>query len=100
MRIVSFQPHLHSLVYRLVEKGMAVSELKSQHRMQPQVAKVIMSTLYPGLEDHSSVTNTCKVKGVNQNVFFVTHEHLADKVHANIAEWLNIPSILQITFVA
>jgi hypothetical protein len=73
-------------VHRLVGKGIAVSELKSQHRMQPQVAKFIMSTLYPGLEDHSSVTNMCKVKGVNHNVFFVTHDHLADKVHAYIAK--------------
>jgi hypothetical protein len=67
---------------------MAVWELKSQYRMQPQVAKLVMSTLYPGLQNHSSVTNICKVKGVNQNMFFISHEHLADKVHACIVGWL------------
>lgn len=67
--------------------------------MQSQVARVIVPTLYPGLEDHSSVINISKVKGVNQNVFFVTHEHLGVKVHACIAEWLNTPTI-QMPFVA
>ncbi|XP_021931484.1 NFX1-type zinc finger-containing protein 1-like isoform X1 [Zootermopsis nevadensis] len=82
-------PHLHSLVYRLVEKGIPISELKSQHRMQSQVARVIVPTLYPGLEDHSSVINISKVKGVNQNVFFVTHEHLGVKV-GNVSDYQNL----------
>lgn len=62
---------------------MAASELKSQHRMQPQVAEPIMSTLYPVLESCSS-THVCTVKGVSQNMFFITHEHLAEKVQACI----------------
>lgn len=81
--------HLHSLVHRLVEKGMAVSELKSQHRMQPHVAKPIMSTLYPGLETCSDITDVCTIKGVSQNMFFITHEHLAEKV-GNISDYKNL----------
>jgi hypothetical protein len=38
----------------------------------------------------------CKVKGVNQNMFFITHEHLADKVRACIVEWLHTLSVIQI----
>jgi hypothetical protein len=72
------------MVHRLVDKGMAACELKSQHRMQPQVAKPIMLTLYPGLESCSSITDLCTVKGVSQNMFFITHEHLAEKVQACI----------------
>lgn len=75
---------MRSLFHRLVEKGMAASELKSQHRMQPQVAEPIMSTLYPVLEISNSTTNVCTVKGVSQNMFFITHEHLAEKVQACI----------------
>jgi hypothetical protein len=93
--ILSAQSHVPNLVHRLNEKGMAI-ELKTQHRMQPQVAKLIMSTLYPGLESHSSVTNMCTVKGVHQNMFFVSHEHLADKVHACIVDLLHTPCIMQI----
>jgi hypothetical protein len=65
---------------------MTVSELKSQHRMQPQVAKPIMSTLYPVLERCSSTTDVCTVKGVSQNMFFITHEHLAEKVQTCFVE--------------
>jgi predicted phosphohydrolase len=85
-------------MHTLVEKEMGVLELKSQHRMQPQLSKFIMATLYPGFEGHSSVTNMCEVKGVNQNVFFVTHEHMADKVHDFIA--LAQYYIIQMLFVA
>jgi len=85
------------VVQGLNEKGMAISELKAQHRMQPQVAKLIMSTLYPGLESHSSVTSMCTVNGIDQNVFFISHEHLADQVHACIVDSLHIPCIMQIT---
>lgn len=94
--ILSVQAHVPNLVHRLIEKGMAISELKTQHRMQPQVAKLIMSTLYPGLESHSSVTNMCTVKGIHQNMFFISHEHLADKVHACIVDSLHTPCIMQI----
>jgi hypothetical protein len=63
---------------------MAASELKSQHRMQPQVAKPIISTLYPGLESCNGITDVCTIKGVSQNMFFITHEHLAEKVQVSI----------------
>jgi hypothetical protein len=94
--LVLSQAHLPSLVHRLTEKGMAISELKTQHRMQPQIAKLIISTLCPGLESHTSVSSMCKVKGVNHNMFFISHEHLADKVHACIMGWLHTPSVIQI----
>ena len=94
--MLSVQAHVPNLVDRLIKKGMAISELKTQHRMQPQVAKLIMSTLYPGLESHSSVTSMCTVKGVHQNMFFSSHEHLADQVHACIVDSLHTPCVMQI----
>jgi len=78
---------------------MAVSELKSQHRMQPHVANLIMLALYPGLEGHSSVTKTCKVKGVDQNIFFITHVHLADKVHAFSVGWIHTASVIKMLLI-
>jgi len=90
---LSVQAHMPSLVHRLLEKGMAISELKTQHRMQPQVAKLFMSTLYPGMESYSSITSMCTVKGVHQNMFFISHEHLADQVHACRVDSLHTPRL-------
>lgn len=33
------------------------------------------NTLYPNLEDHEIVTKYPNVRGIQQNVFFVSHNH-------------------------
>jgi hypothetical protein len=78
----------------MIERGMTASELKSQHRMQPQVAKPIMSMLYPGLESRIGITDTCTMKGVSHNMFFITHEHLAEKVQACNVGWFHTLSVI------
>lgn len=62
--------------------------LKVQHRMRPEVAQLIVPSIYPRLENHKSVLKYPNIRGMETNVFFLTHnEHeVADqegKSHLN-----------------
>jgi superfamily I DNA and/or RNA helicase len=44
-----------------------------QHRMRPEIARLIVPSIYPTLENHSSVLEYPGVRGMASNVFFLTH---------------------------
>lgn len=50
--------------------------LSVQHRMRPEVARLIVPAIYPHLENHESVTLYPDVPGMVENVFFLTHSEL------------------------
>ena len=64
-----------SLFERMVKNGMPFERLRLQHRMRPEISK-IMDHIYvnPKLENHKSVQNFENIKGVSCNIFFVDHD--------------------------
>ncbi|KAF8959737.1 hypothetical protein BDZ97DRAFT_1666780 [Flammula alnicola] len=64
-----------SLMERLSISGLVMSRIDVQRRMRPTISSLIRNTLYPGLEDHELVHHYPDVRGIQQNVFFVTHNH-------------------------
>ncbi|XP_046560628.1 LOW QUALITY PROTEIN: NFX1-type zinc finger-containing protein 1-like [Haliotis rubra] len=76
-----------SLFERMINNGMHCDTLALQHRMRPEIAR-LMKPIYPKLENHSSVLNYEKIKGISDNMFFINHgyqeEHDIERVsHAN-----------------
>lgn len=74
-----------SLMERLVKNGIAQNtqnwtQLKVQHRMRPDIAKLICPVIYDELENHFDVENYPNVMGCSTNLFFVHHENSEGKV--------------------
>jgi superfamily I DNA and/or RNA helicase len=62
-----------SLFERLIMNGVEPNVLGVQHRMRPDVARLIVPSIYPHLENHQSVLRYCDVPGMVDNVFFLSH---------------------------
>jgi len=65
-----------SLFERLIKNGMEPCILGVQHRMRPEVARLIVPNIYPTLLNHESVERYPNVPGMWKNVFFLTHNEL------------------------
>ena len=63
-----------SLFERMVTNGMLFSRLCLQHRMRPEIAKML-DHIYvePKLQNDKSVLDFEDIKGVERNLFFVDH---------------------------
>lgn len=72
-----------SLFERLIKNGVDCVTLSTQHRMRPEVAKLISPAIYPDLLNHPSVTEFPAVLGVTKNVFFVDHTHPEEVVRCH-----------------
>ncbi|XP_034246882.1 LOW QUALITY PROTEIN: NFX1-type zinc finger-containing protein 1-like [Thrips palmi] len=64
-----------SMFERLINNGVNYVTLSTQHRMRPEVARLISPAIYPDLKNHPSVEDFPAVLGVAKNVFFVDHKH-------------------------
>ncbi|KAF8128159.1 hypothetical protein EV363DRAFT_1585143 [Boletus edulis] len=64
-----------SLMERLSRSGLAMSRIDVQRRMRPTISSLIRNTLYEGLQDHELVKKYPDVRGMVNNLFFVTHNH-------------------------
>ncbi|KAG8185046.1 hypothetical protein JTE90_017067 [Oedothorax gibbosus] len=64
-----------SLFERMIENGINCHQLSIQHRMRPEIASLISPHIYENLENHNSVAKFENIKGVLNNVFFVTHAY-------------------------
>ena len=77
---------------RLSVSGLPMSRIDVQRRMRPEISSLIRfdyftftflpyihyqyrNTLYPDLEDHKLVKEYPDVRGIQKNVFFVSHNH-------------------------
>ncbi|KAI1714324.1 AAA domain-containing protein [Ditylenchus destructor] len=82
-----------SLFERLINNGYPYRALKRQHRMHPEISRVLMPHFYPDLEDDPSVERLPEVMGVpeKQRLLFINHSHPEEspseiKSHSNIFE--------------
>ncbi|KAG8703433.1 hypothetical protein FRC09_004163 [Ceratobasidium sp. 395] len=64
-----------SLMERLSQSGLHMSRLDVQRRMRPDISSLIRNTLYPGLVDNPCVLNYPDVRGMSNNMFFLSHSH-------------------------
>ena len=71
-----------SLFERLVNNKVEHVTLQYQHRMRPEISKLIVP-IYPSLRDHSVVFNRDFIKGVASNIFFVDHSVPEDKLRGD-----------------
>ncbi|XP_028854674.1 NFX1-type zinc finger-containing protein 1 [Denticeps clupeoides] len=63
-----------SMFERLVKMEFPYVRLNYQHRMRPDIARLLTPHIYDQLENHPCVLEYDNVKGVNSNLFFVEHE--------------------------
>ena len=64
-----------SLFERMVKNGMPFERLRLQHRMRPEISKMLDHIYFnPKLQNHESVLNFANIKGVNRNMYFVDHD--------------------------
>ncbi|XP_023660655.1 NFX1-type zinc finger-containing protein 1-like isoform X2 [Paramormyrops kingsleyae] len=69
-----------SLFERLIKMKIPYVRLDYQHRMRPEIARLLTPYIYDQLENDSSVYEYENIKGVTSNVFFVEHEHLEENI--------------------
>ena len=62
-----------SLFERLVNNHLPHATLAVQHRMRPEIARLVRH-VYPHLVDHSSTEGREHIRGLKQDVFFLHHE--------------------------
>ena len=71
-----------SLFERMVNSGMPCHQLSTQHRMRPEIAR-LMKFIYNDLQDHESVHKRASVRGVKKNIFFINHRKPEDESEIN-----------------
>ncbi|XP_064132257.1 NFX1-type zinc finger-containing protein 1 isoform X2 [Loxodonta africana] len=62
-----------SLFERLVKVNIPFVRLNYQHRMRPEIARLLTPHIYQDLENHPSVLKYEEINGVSSNLFFVEH---------------------------
>ncbi|XP_069808099.1 NFX1-type zinc finger-containing protein 1 [Dendropsophus ebraccatus] len=80
-----------SLFERLIQSDLPFVRLNYQHRMRPEIARLLTPHIYTELENHPSVLTYESIKGVSTNLFFVQHEFLEQEIqdgksHQNMHE--------------
>ncbi|KAF2902959.1 hypothetical protein ILUMI_03228 [Ignelater luminosus] len=64
-----------SLFERMVLNNIQCYVLGVQHRMRPEIAKLIVPSIYPKLENHASVYVLPKVVGIDSSLYFINHHY-------------------------
>lgn len=64
-----------SLFERMVKNNIQCQTLEVQHRMRPEIAKLIVPTIYPKLENDVTVNSYPRIQGVKSSLFFIKHNH-------------------------
>lgn len=62
------------------------SSLELQRRMHPSIAELVRSTLYPKLQDHSTVSNYPEVDGMRKRLFWLDHNEKEDASSSDPAQ--------------
>ncbi|XP_071786066.1 NFX1-type zinc finger-containing protein 1-like [Asterias amurensis] len=68
-----------SLFERMVNNGVPCQTLTNQHRMRPEISKLMKKHFYKNLHDDESVKDFENIKGVAHNIFFIDHNQFEDK---------------------
>ncbi|KAH8976901.1 hypothetical protein EDB92DRAFT_1938185 [Lactarius akahatsu] len=64
-----------SLMERLSDGGMSMSQINVQRRMRPSISHFVRTILYPNLEDNEVVRGYPAVHGMEKNVVFFSHNN-------------------------
>ena len=75
-----------SLFERMISNGVPCQSLTHQHRMRPEISKLMKKHFYKNLHDDESVMGMDDVKGVVHNMFFIDHHQLEDEGDDNISK--------------
>jgi hypothetical protein len=65
-----------SLFERLIIRGFPHTSLSKQHRMRPEISRLVRSLTYPDLQDAEGTRNRPALRGFQNDVVFVNHGHL------------------------
>ena len=68
-----------SLFERMLMNNMHCECLNIQHRMRPEIVRLIVPHVYKSLINHESVLEYDNIRGINGNIFFIEHEHAEKK---------------------
>jgi hypothetical protein len=69
-----------SLFERMFKNNVNCYRLNVQHRMRPEISKLITPSIYEVLHDHESVNEFPDVKGIAKNLYFINHSYPEEKV--------------------
>ncbi|XP_006782832.1 NFX1-type zinc finger-containing protein 1 [Neolamprologus brichardi] len=69
-----------SMFERLVNMGLPFVRLNYQHRMRPEIARLLTPHIYKELENHPSVLEYENIKGLKTNLYFVDHNELEEEI--------------------
>ncbi|KAM6946973.1 NFX1-type zinc finger-containing protein 1 isoform 1-T1 [Lycodopsis pacificus] len=69
-----------SMFERLVKMELPYVRLDYQHRMRPEIARLLTPHIYTELENHPSVLDYDNIKGLDTNLFFMEHNHLEEQI--------------------
>lgn len=90
-RLVNPQPGYSKMPY---------SSLKTQRRMHPSIAELVRSTLYPNLQDHTSVLNYPEVDGIRDRLFWLDHQEHEDSTTSSSAVSFSKTNSFEVELVA
>jgi hypothetical protein len=75
-----------SLFERLIIRGYPHQTLLEQHRMRPELSSLVRHLTYPDLSDASDTQNRPNVRGFQDNLIFVSHEHPEEEAQ-DVPDW-------------
>ncbi|KAF2205315.1 P-loop containing nucleoside triphosphate hydrolase protein [Delitschia confertaspora ATCC 74209] len=64
-----------SMFERLVLSGVPHTTLHQQHRMRPEISALVRQLTYPELRDAPKTQNRPALRGFQDNVMFISHDH-------------------------
>ncbi|RAH75108.1 AAA family ATPase [Aspergillus aculeatinus CBS 121060] len=64
-----------SLFERLIAQGYPHTSLAKQHRMRPELSRLVRQLTYPELQDSESTLKRPRLRGFQENIVFVDHCH-------------------------
>ena len=73
------------------EERLSTRNSVSQHRMRPEISSIIRHLTYPDLRDAPQTKGHPDLRGVQDNVIFINHNHPEDKL-LNVADMWDMGS--------
>ncbi|KAF5280965.1 hypothetical protein FQR65_LT14912 [Abscondita terminalis] len=83
-----------SLFERMVRNKLPHHVLDVQYQMRPEIANLIVPTIYPKLENHSSVDDNPPILGIAKNLFFIDHKFEEEKFNTNTSNMHEVKFLL------
>ena len=77
-----------SLFERLLNNGVEHATLKYQHRMRPEISRLV-TPIYPSLINHPSVLTRNPIQGISSNIYFIDHSQVEDPTKGDSSSWTN-----------